>query len=381
VLSIGVIGCGHWGPNHVRVFSELDRSRVDACADLSRARLERMARRFPQVRVTTDYRTILDDASIDAVIVATPTKTHGTLVREALQAGKHVLVEKPLCMSVDEAKELGALAKSLHRVLMVGHVFLFNRGIMKLRDLIEEGELGDVHYLDAVRTNLGPVRGDVNAFVDLATHDVSIFNYLLGAAPVAVSATGACISQEAIEDVCFATLQYADGTPGHIHVSWLNPRKVRTITVVGSKKMAHWDDVDPSETLRVYDKGLKEPPYYNSFGEFQYLLRNADMRLPRIEPVEPLVEQARAFLDAVLEGAACRSDAYSAIGVIAVLEAAAASIRGGGGLIPIEDAIVATRQKPAADVPVGALPLTGTVVHSPRGATPTKATRREKAIP
>jgi predicted dehydrogenase len=309
-----------------------------------------MVRRFPHVRVTTDHRDILSDDSIDAVVVATPTRTHGSIVREALRAGKHVLVEKPLCTSVAEGRELGALAESLGRVLMVGHVFLFHRGIMRLRELIANGELGDVHYVDAVRTNLGPVRGDVNAFVDLGTHDVSIFNYLLGGAPVAVSATGSCISQSAIEDVCFATLRYTDGTLGHIHVSWLNPRKVRTITVVGSRKMAHWDDVDPVDTLRVYDRGLKEPPFYNSFGEFHYLLRNADVHIPRIEPAEPLVEQANAFLDAVLEGTPCRSDCAAAVRVIAVLQAAAESMQDGGRFRNVRAIDVASAEKPAESV-------------------------------
>jgi predicted dehydrogenase len=234
-------------------------------------------------------------------------------------------------MTVSEARELTALADTLQRTLMVGHVFLFNNGIIKLRDAIERGDLGRVHYLDAVRTNLGPVRGDVNALYDLGTHDISIFNYLLGTRPVAVSGRGSCISQEKIEDVCFATLEYPDGTLGHIHVSWLNPRKVRTLTVVGDRKMAHWDDVDPADTLRVYDKRLEELPYYDSFGEFRFLIHNADVHLPKIDHVEPLVNQANAFLDIVLEGAPCRSGGAEAEAVVAVLEAATRSLRDGGG--------------------------------------------------
>jgi len=340
-LNIGIIGCGHWGPNHLRVFSELDRSRVSACADLNAARLERVARRFPGVRTTSDHRALLDDSTIDAVIIATPTRTHAALTREALQAGKHVLVEKPLCTDTAEARELTTLAAGVGRVLMVGHVFLFNNGIIKLRSLIEGGELGRLHYLDAARTNLGPIRGDVNALFDLGTHDISIFNYLLGATPVEVAAHGSCISQASVEDVCFATLKYADGTLGHIHVSWLNPRKVRTITVVGQRKMAYWDDVEPSDTLRLYDKGVEEPPYYDSFGEFQYLLRNADVHLPKIDREEPLVNQAKAFLDSVLNGAPCRSGGLEADGVVAVLETATKSLANGGRMTPVTPALVA----------------------------------------
>lgn len=333
-LRIGVIGCGHWGPNHIRVFSELDRSEVLACADTKRSQLDRMARRFPAIRVTTDYRKLLDDNTIDAVVIATPTKSHAAITRDALEAGKDVLVEKPLCTSTADARELMDLAERNGRVLMVGHVFLYNDGIIRLRDVIKRGELGRIHYLDAVRTNLGPVRGDVNALYDLGAHDISIFNYLLDAAPVDVSVHGGCISQPAIEDVCFATLKYADGTLGHIHTSWLNPRKVRTVTVVGERKMAHWDDVDPADTLRLYDKGFTEPPYYDSFGEFQFLLRNADVHLPKINAVEPLVNQANAFLDTVLDGAPCRSGGPEAQAIVAVLEAATRSLQAGGMMCP-----------------------------------------------
>jgi len=340
MLNLGVIGCGRWGPNHVRVFSELDRSCVRACADPNRTRLERLGRRFPGVRTVTDYRDLLSDGAIDAVVIATPTDTHAAISLAALRAGKHVLVEKPLSVTSEEAGGLARAADATGLVLMVGHVFLFNNGIMKLRELMVSGELGRIHYLDAVRTNLGPIRPDVNALYDLATHDISIFNYLLGATPVGVSALGSCISQEAIEDVCFATLKYPDGTLGHIHVSWMNPRKVRTLTVVGERQMAHWDDVDPSDALRLYDKGIEEPPHCDSFGEFQYLLRNADVYLPQIDRVEPLVNQANAFLDTVLKGAPCRSGPTEAQAVVAVLEAASLSIREAGRMCPVESPLL-----------------------------------------
>jgi predicted dehydrogenase len=335
-VTMAVIGCGHWGPNHVRVFSELDRSRVIACADSRDSSLKRVRARFPGLRTTTAYTDLLEDGAIDAVVIATPTSTHGTIVREALQAGKDVLVEKPLCTNCTEAAELSRLAETTGRVLMVGHVFLFNPGIVKLREEIISGHLGRILYLDAVRTNLGPIRPDVSALYDLGTHDISIFNYLMGSTPTEVCAQGRCISQTNIEDVCFASLRYPDGTLGHIHVSWLNPRKVRTLTIVGDKKMAHWDDVDPADTLRVYDKGVNEPPYYDSYGEFKYLLKNADVHLPRIDHVEPLVSQANAFLDSVLDGVTCRSGPVEAQAVVAVLEAAAESIRSGGRMCPVD---------------------------------------------
>lgn len=334
-LALGVIGCGHWGPNHIRVFSELDCSTVVACADSSRAKLERISRRFREVQTTTDYQELLDDNRIDAVVIATPTTTHAQIARDALNAGKHVLAEKPLCTTSAEALELSMLARVKGRVLMVGHVFLFNNGINRLRETVVAGDLGRIHYLDAVRTNLGPIRGDVNALYDLGTHDITILDYLMDATPVEVAATGRCISQNTIEDVCFVTLRYPDGTLGHIHVSWLNPRKTRTLTVIGERRMAHWDDVDPADTLRLYDKGLAEPPNYDSFGEFQCRLRNADVLLPAIHRKEPLVNQAQAFIDWVQTGVPQGPTAQDGWRVAKVLEAAMLSMRNGGVMCPV----------------------------------------------
>lgn len=341
-IGIGVIGCGHWGPNHIRVFNEIDGAEVVACADLNEARLDRIRTRYPQIHATTDYRNWLNDdwrgrlaGRIDAVVVATPTKTHAPIAREVLQAGKHVLVEKPLCMTSKEAYELSTAADAANRVLMVGHVFVFNSGIVKLREAIEGHELGRIQYLDAVRTNLGPVRGDVNALYDLGTHDISIFNYLLDSTPVAVSAHGRCITQPAIEDVCFVTLRYPDGTIGHIHVSWLNPRKVRTLTIVGEQKMAHWDDVDPAGMVRLYDKGLDEPPRYDSFGEFRCLVRSGDVHLPAIRQTEPLLIQAEAFVRWINTGEVCGPDARDGLVIAKVLETAMLSMNNGGVMCPI----------------------------------------------
>lgn len=352
-LGIGVIGCGHWGPNHIRVFEALERCSVRACADLNPSRLARVQARFPRVRAITDYRELLDDPTIDAVVIATPTATHFDIAGESLRAGKHVLVEKPLCLHGDEALELCGLARQQRRVLMVGHVFVFNGGIIKLGELIAAGALGRVQYLDAVRTNLGPVRGDVNALYDLATHDISICNYLLGSTPIAVSALGRCISQETIEDVAFATLQYPDGTLAHLHASWLNPHKVRTVTVVGSSKMAHWDDLDPQDTLRLYDKGLDEPPYYNSFGEFQCLLRSADVHVPAIPRMEPLLKQAEAFAEWVLDGRPAGPDGIAGWRVVATLEAAMESMRNNGAMIPVD----LPRAGAVVSLPTQAVPL------------------------
>lgn len=336
-IGVGIIGCGHWGPNHIRVFAERQRSQVVAVADSNPTRLATLQARFPAITTTLDYRRVLDHPGVDAIVIATPTVSHFAIAEAALQNGKHVLVEKPMCRSGAEARKLHALARQCDRVVMVGHVFLFNNGIRKLREAIADRQIGQLHYMDAVRTNLGPIRGDVNALYDLGTHDITIMNYLMNAAPVAVSAIGRCISQSKIEDVCFATLRYADGTLGHIHVSWMNPHKVRTLTVIGDRQMAHWDDIDPENTLRLYDRGVAEPPAYNSFGEFQYLLRNADVYLPAIRRTEPLINQAEAFLDWIVEGKPSPCGVNEGLQTALILEAADRSMRSRGAEVSIVD--------------------------------------------
>ena len=216
VLGIGVIGCGHWGPNHVRVFSQFRDSRVVACADLDSKRLEAVREQHPQVQVFQDYRAMLELAEVNAVVVAAPTRVHYPVVKAALEANKHVLCEKPLCTVSREAVELVELAKARQRVLMTGHVFLFNSGIVKLKELVSSGDPGCIYYLRALRTNLGPVRRDVNSVFDLATHDIAIFNWILNARPESVSAVGGQFLQESIEDVAFISLRYPNNILGHI---------------------------------------------------------------------------------------------------------------------------------------------------------------------
>jgi predicted dehydrogenase len=347
-LRVGIIGIGHWGPNHVRVFSDLDDCCVVGVADTDPNRLARISKRFPGIDVTTDHQTLLADDRINAVIIATPTHTHVPISRQALLAGKHVLVEKPMCTATAEARELRDLIEATGLVYMVGHVFLFNNGIRKIKQLIESGELGQVHYIDAVRTNLGPIRADYNALYDLGTHDLSIFNYLLDATPEEVSAVGRCISQLAIEDVCFATMRYGDLTMGHVHVSWMNPRKVRTITVVGDRRMVFWDDMDLAQSIRVYDKGIAEPPSYDSYGQFHYVLRNADVHMPAIPASEPLVNQAQAFKEWIQTGEPTGPTVHDGWRVAAVLESAMHSMQNNGRMVPVMDLPTTTQFDPRA---------------------------------
>ncbi len=335
-LGIGVVGCGRWGPNHIRTFHSVAGCEVRWAADLSEERRLAVQRQFPGVRMTSNVSELVEAEDVDAVVIATPTCSHHALGKQALAAGKHVLCEKPLTVEVDESLELLDLAKTNGLTLMVGHIFMYNPGVIYLKRKIDEGVLGRVFYMDAVRTNLGPIRQDVGAVYDLASHDVSIFNFLLGAEPCQVSAVGGSYIQRDHEDMAFLTLGYPSGAMCHVHVSWLNPRKVRQLTVVGNKKMAVWDDMQPLESIRLYDKGLEERPSYDTFGQFQMILRDADITIPRIEMFEPMRRQAEHFVDCIRDGRQPLSDGRNGLSVVRALNAALESMQHQGRPVSIE---------------------------------------------
>ena len=346
MIGIGLIGYGHWGPNHARTFGARADSHVVAIADASEKRLEAAQKQAPYVTASSDHRAVIDHPEVDAVVIATPLTTHYGLVKEALLAGKDVLVEKPLCYTAQEAQELCDLADERGRILMCGHIFLFNAGINRLREYILDGTLGRVYYMAATRTNLGPVRGDANALYDLGSHDVSIFHHLLGARPLEATARGESFLQPGVEDIVFANLEYPGRTLCHMHVSWLNPRKERTLVVVGDQKMAVWDDMQPLESIRLYDKGLGQQPHYDSFGQFQLVLRDADILIPKLKAVEPLVAQDVHFLECVRDRKTPTGDGPFARDVVASLEAMQRSLHRGGSRQRVEDR--ARRPLPAA---------------------------------
>lgn len=329
-VRIGVIGYGHWGPNHVRVFNQLPGSRVVHVADPDGNRRDALRAQFRDVRTSDSPEHIFADPDVDAVVVATPLRTHFELTRAALLAGKDVLVEKPITPTAAEADELADLAEAEGRVLMCGHVFLFNPGIQKLRQCVEDGTVGRVYYVAATRTNLGPIRMDANALYDLGSHDVSIFHHLLGSRPEAAAAWGACYLRPDVEDVAFACLHYPGGALCHAHVSWLNPLKERTVVLVGDKRMAVFDDTGVAGAVRLYDKGLLHEPYYDSFGQFQLILRDADVLIPKLPAVEPLRQQNQHFLDCVRQRATPVSDGRFARDVVATLEALQRSLDASG---------------------------------------------------
>ena len=342
-IHIGVIGCGHWGPNHVRNFSTLANSAVVACADPDPERLKAVSRICPGLTAVKDYRELLANPQIEAVVIATPTETHYALCSAALEAGKHVLVEKPLTIKVSDSVALRRLARSLNRVLMVGHTFLFNSGIRKLKECIASGDVGKVFYLHATRTNLGPIRSDVGVVYDLAAHDVSIFNYLLEAQPLEVSARAEKFLRPGIDNVAFISLVYPEHVLASIHVSWLDPKKVRQIVLTGSKKMLSWDDLATTGPVTVYDKGVvaylegeQREPYYANYGDFRLLTREGDMLVPYLKLEEPLRAEAAHFLECLRGTPNELSGADCGLAVVKVLAAVQESIASGGRPVKVQ---------------------------------------------
>jgi predicted dehydrogenase len=307
------------------------------CADPDKARLEAVKDTFAGVEVTADYKNILKDPAIHAVCIAAPTNLHYSLTKESLESGKHVLCEKPLAMTPEQCRELKHLAQKKNKVLMVGHIFLFNAGINWLKNYIQSGELGKIHYAYSTRTNLGPFRYDVNALWDLAPHDISIFNYLFDSCPVHVSACGQKCLGESLEDISFATLEYADGVLANVHVSWLDPKKVRQITIVGDKKMIVWDDLDSAGPIKLYDKHVeKTKTFYKTYGEFQLLSQEGSTTIPKIASSEPLKTQAECFLNSIAKGSSPElSDAQKGLEVVQTLCAIQASMDQKGACVTI----------------------------------------------
>jgi predicted dehydrogenase len=335
-VGIAVVGCGYWGMNYVRIFSELVDTRVVAVCDQSPERLKEVSRRFPGVYLTTQVDDAASHPGVDAVVVCTEATTHFNVTRRMLLAGKHVLVEKPLTTIAAEAEKLIDLAESNSAILMVGHTFVFNSGVRKVKEQMQKGD-GRVYYLYARRTNLGPIRRDVNALWDLAPHDIAIFNYLLDSTPQWVSAVGGKVLRNCRDDVGFISLGYPQNVLAHVHVSWADPDKAREVVVVKSDKRIVFNDLNGIEQVRVFEKGVspieQEPLNY---GEFRFEIRDGDIVSPHIEPVEPLKNQCRHFLECVRTGRRPISGGVEGRDVVRVLEAVNRSIECKGLQVEVE---------------------------------------------
>jgi predicted dehydrogenase len=335
---IALVGCGYWGPKVIRAAASLPEVEIAALVDRELSLAEGVQRHFPAARIESSLSDVLTDETIDAVIIATPPETHLELAAEALAAGKHALVEKPLALTADDCRTLGAQALDAGLILMVGHTFRFSPAVQHVRQLIAQHELGEVYYIDSQRLNLGRVRQDVDAIWNFAPHDISIIQEWFGRKPVAVNCHAYDYLQQGIPDLGFLVLEY-EFAVAHIQVSWLSPNKVRRMTVVGSRKMVVYDDV--ASSVVIHDAGIDREHLgrtfsdFNSFGEFRLIQRSGDLHVPRLPNVEPLAAQCRHFIDCIFTGNEPSTNFQEAADVVEILEAANVSREQGGGRVEL----------------------------------------------
>ena len=325
--NVALVGYGYWGPNLLRNLVSADNCEVVYCCDKDQSKLKSVRKNYPGITLTTDIEIILKDPSVDAVVLATPTSSHFPLAKQILEFGKDVLIEKPMTINYQEASQLVAMAEKNKRVIMVDHTFLFNDAVIRIKELVKSGEIGDILYVDSVRVNLGLFQKDVNVIFDLAAHDFSIINFILNGLPVSVQAH-ANTYYGGNENVAYIFAEYPGGVTTHVHVSWLSPAKIRRMLIVGSKKMIVYDDIEPTEKIRIYDKGVVMEKTPNEMQQLKIGYRSGDVWLPKIEIFEPLSLLVREFLNAIITRKVTKSSGEFGAQVIDVLEKATQSARG-----------------------------------------------------
>jgi predicted dehydrogenase len=334
ITSVGVVGCGYWGPNLVRNFKSLPNCHLKALCDVSQARLDHLQSIYADVEGYTDYQHLLNGIDVDAVVVAAPVKHHYSLAKAALLAGKHTLIEKPMASSSAECEELNEIAEKNGLVLMVGHTFLYSAAVHKIAQIIATGDIGDIRYINARRLNLGLFQKDINVAWDLAPHDISIILHILGESPVTVNCQGNAHVTRGIEDVTNMSLTFSKQRFATIQSSWLEPRKVREMTIVGTRRMIIYDDLQPSEKIRVYDVRVERPPHYDTFAEFHYSYHYGDSYIPYLRQEEPLKSECAHFLDCIQSGAVPMTSGRYGAELVRILEASSESLRNNGA--PVE---------------------------------------------
>ena len=334
MLNIAVIGCGYWGPNLVRNFISLPDCRVKYICDVKKDRLAHLKTLYPDIETTIDFNCVVNDTDIDAVAIATPVGLHYTLAKKCLQAGKHTFIEKPMASTVAECKELIEIADNKNLSIVVGHTFLYSPPVRKVKEIVLQGELGELQYISTRRLNLGLFQTDINVTWDLAPHDISIILYILDQVPVSVNCQGKAHINPEIEDVTNLTLNFENGGFATIQSSWLDPNKIREMTFVGSKKMLVYNDLEPNEKLKIYDKRVETPPHYDTFAEFHYSYHYGDIYSPYIKQYEPLKVECQHFLDCIKTGEKPLSGGAEGLQVVQILEAASKSLKNDG--MPVE---------------------------------------------
>ena len=335
MLNIAVIGCGYWGPNLIRNFYSIPECKLKLACDVDESRLAHMSRLYPGIKTTNNVDSVINDAEVDAIAIATPVRYHFEMARKSLLAGKHTFIEKPMASSVKECEELIALAEKHNLTLMVGHTFIYSPAVRKIKEIINAGDIGEIMYIGSRRLNLGLFQKDINVTWDLAPHEISIILYVMGKTPLYVNCQGKAHITKGIEDITNMTIDFDDGGFATVQSSWLDPNKVRQTTFVGSKRMLVYDDLEPFEKIKIYDKRVDTPPHYDTFAEFQYSYHHGDMYAPYIDQVEPLKVECQHFLDCIKSGSKSDSSGIEGLKVVQVLEAASKSLRNEGGRIKI----------------------------------------------
>ncbi len=343
-INVGVVGCGYWGPNLIRNFRALPNCRLRFICDRDEQRLRHVKSLFPDVEATTRYEQLIECKGLDAIVIATPVATHHRLAMASLQAGKHTFVEKPLARSTGECKELIRESGNRGLTLMVGHTFLYSSPVRRMKEILGQGDIGEIRYIASRRLNLGLFQKDINVTWDLAPHDISIILYILEETPISVNCRGSAHVTQGIEDVTTLCLEFRKQRSATIHSSWLDPRKVREMTIVGSRRMIVYDDLASVEKLRIFDTRVETPPHYDTFAEFQYAYHYGDVYSPHLKQEEPLKVEAQHFLDCIRTGDLPLSGGRQALEMVRILEASSLSLQNAGMAIVVDPA--AAKEKP-----------------------------------
>jgi predicted dehydrogenase len=333
-IKIGVVGCGYWGPNLIRNFRSLPDCSLKVMCDISEQRLAHLKSLYPEVGGETNYEHVLNGIGLDAVVIATAVRLHYPMAKAALLSGKHTFIEKPMACSTAECEELVDIARRNGLVLMTGHTFLYSPPVRKIKEIVDSDDIGEIRYISARRLNLGLFQKDINVTWDLAPHDISIIQYIIGEQPVTVNCRGSAHVTPGIEDVTTMCLTFRKKQTAIIQNSWLDPRKVREMTIVGSRRMIVYDDVAPLEKIRIFDARVERPPHYDTFAEFHYAYHYGDVYVPYIKQEEPLKVECQHFVDCIRNGTVPLSGGEQGLQLVQILEASSESLRRGGG--PVE---------------------------------------------
>jgi len=329
-IKVGVVGCGYWGPNLVRNFRSLPDCNLKIMCDVSEQRLTHLKSLYPEVDGETDYNHMLNGVGLDAVIIATAVKSHYSLAKASLLSGKHTFIEKPMASSSEECQELIEIAQKKGVVLMTGHTFLYSPAVRKIKEIIQNGDIGEIRYICARRLNLGLFQKDINVAWDLAPHDVSIILHIMEDRPTVVNCQGSAHITPGVEDVTTMWLGFPGERSAIVHSSWLDPRKIREMTIVGSKRMIVYDDVSPLEKIRLFDARVERPPHYDTFAEFHYAYHYGDVYIPYIKQEEPLKNECQHFLDCIRHGTHPLTSGEDGLELVRILEASTESLKNGG---------------------------------------------------